>query len=158
MPNQRAHQKNVDIQDKIEVDFLCLHLSAIFGHKVIHVLRQSLTSFSVFTQGTRLPQPSTRSRHTFPRAISYLFSMKTYFNNITANPHHDFLIIQTRSKSFTLRKDSSAYLFFNDKRKMYPPVMYFDAHLFWRTFHFLQMYEATLFNLQHPSIAEVEWH
>ena len=38
------------------------------------------------------------------------------------------------------------------------PVMYFDAHLFWRTFHFLQTYKATLFNLQFSSIAEVEWH
>ena len=34
----------------------------------------------------------------------------------------------------------------------YPPVMCFD------TFHFNQMYDATLFNLQYPSITEVEWH
>ena len=82
MPNQRVRQKSVDKQDETEVDFLCLHLSAIFGHNVTHVLRQNLASFSVFTQGTRLPKPSTTSRHTFQTAISYLFSMKTYFDNI----------------------------------------------------------------------------
>ena len=57
--------------------FLCLHLSAmIFGHNLTHVLRQSLTSFSVFKQGTRLSKSSTTSRQTFPTAISHLFSMK----------------------------------------------------------------------------------
>ena len=59
--------------------FLCLHLSAIFGHNVTHVLRQSLTSFSVFKQGTRLSKSSTTSRHAFPTAISHLFSMKISF-------------------------------------------------------------------------------
>ena len=34
----------------------------------------------------------------------------------------------------------------------------FDANLFWRTFHILQIYEATLLNLQHPSMDEDEWH
>ena len=66
--------------------FLCLHLSlfsAIFGHNMTHVLRQSMMSFSVSKQGTRLPNPSTTSSYTFPTAISNLFSMKTYFfNNI----------------------------------------------------------------------------
>ena len=60
MPYQRVHQKGVDLkQDKTEVAFF------LFGHNVTHVLRQSLTSFSVFKQGTRLSKSPT-SRHTFP--------------------------------------------------------------------------------------------
>ena len=91
MPYQRWHQKGVDKQDKTEVEFLCLHLSSIFGHNMTHVLGQSLTSFSVIKQGTRLSNYSATSRHTFPTAFSLLFSMKISFSNdITVNPHHDF--------------------------------------------------------------------
>ena len=66
-----GHQKDVDKQDKTEVDFLFIypHLLSIFGHNVSHVLRQRLTSFSAFMQGTRLSKSST----TFPTAISHLF-------------------------------------------------------------------------------------
>ena len=107
MPYQRVHQKGVDQKDKTELDFFCL--SAIFGHNVTHVLRQSLMLFSVFKQGTRLSKSSTTSRHTFPTAISHLFSMKVSFLMIYNDESSSlFRTTQARSKSLTLRYDISA--------------------------------------------------
>ena len=105
MPNQRVLQKSVDKQDKIEVEFLCLHLSAIFGHNVTHVLRQSLTLLSVFTHKNFHNKQTHFSNGNF----LLIFNENIFLIIYKGESASRFWTIQTRSKSFTLRNHISTF-------------------------------------------------
>ena len=78
-----GHQKGVDNQIKQRWIFLCLHLSSIFGHNVTHALRQSLTLFTVFKQGTRLSKSFKTSRRICSYgSFSFIFNENIIFNDI----------------------------------------------------------------------------